>query len=83
MSPKKFKPKLYYHCHCFHMSQDGYDDGDHDHDQDNDYEGEEEEDCITIVTVSTRATINGCVHIPGIILVLNHENYPDDNDNDN
>ena len=67
------------------MSQDGYDDGDHDDDQDNDYEGEEEEeeDCITIVTVSTRATVDGRVHIPCIVLVLNHENYPDDNDNDN
>ena len=45
--------KLYYHCHCFHKSHDGYDDGDHDDDHDNDYEGEEEkeeekENCINV-----------------------------------
>ena len=31
---------------------------------------EEEENCITIVLTSTRATIDGCVHIPGIILFI-------------
>ena len=54
---------------------DGDDDDDHDNDDDDDdadrgEEEEEEENCITIVLTSTRATIDGCVHIPGIILLI-------------
>ena len=55
----------------------GCDDGDHDDDHDNDDDDDEEEEeeqkeenCITIVLTSTRATIDGCVHIPGIILLI-------------